>query len=441
MRRWAATVGVAALLSALAVVFLVWPSQQFVDTRSDPYKYAGIARQMLREGFAAHGLTKREASLYPIAIAAIYKVAGERPLVVTVGQAAVFAGTCVLTFLIGCRLFNLRTGILAGLLLACNPLPLRYVADPHMETMLTGVVTLNVLTMIRFWERPGVGTGVLVGITAGVAALTKGVALVPPLVFGVGLAIAALAATVRGRSPRVRWPAILAFAAATALVIAPWTIRNYHVTGGRLVPIAPGLSDAFLRGYVFSRAEFALLRRPPYVDAENECNAWFRDICARAGTEFGRDEVLDEQILGAVARQMIVEQPVDTLRKTVVGLFTFWYQMTTPLTSLVAAGIALAAWTVAIPGLRRARRERRPAWLLIAPIVSMNVFIALLCSLGRYSMPMIPCLMVLAAFGIDTLMRRMRRMRRIRRGGNSGGPAEDEGARLDRRSQAADEPP
>jgi hypothetical protein len=35
----------------------------------------------------------------------------------------------------------------------------------------------------------------------------------------------------------------------------------------------------------------------------------------------------------------------------------------------------------------------------------MNVFIALLCSLGRYSLPIIPCLIVLAASGVDTLMR------------------------------------
>jgi hypothetical protein len=36
----------------------------------------------------------------------------------------------------------------------------------------------------------------------------------------------------------------------------------------------------------------------------------------------------------------------------------------------------------------------------------MNVFVALLIPLGRYSVPVIPCLMILAAFGVDTLLNR-----------------------------------
>jgi hypothetical protein len=266
-----------------------------------------------------------------------------------------------------------------------------------------------VWTMVRFYERRTVGRGIAVGVVAGLAALTKGVAIVPPLVFGAVWVIADVAAAWRGRSRPAPWPAVAAIALATIVIIAPWTARNYRVTGGRFVLIAPGLSDAFLRGYVFSRPEYALLRRPPYIDAENECNVWLAAICRRAGAEFGRDEVRDEAILGAEARRLIVSSPGETVRKTAVGLLTFWYQMTTVATSAVAGLIALAAWLVAIPGWRRSRREGRPGWLVLMPIIAMNVFIAALCSLGRYSMPILPCLMILAAFGLDTLARPRRR--------------------------------
>jgi hypothetical protein len=37
----------------------------------------------------------------------------------------------------------------------------------------------------------------------------------------------------------------------------------------------------------------------------------------------------------------------------------------------------------------------------------MNVFVALLIPLGRYSAPILPCLMILAAFGVDTLLNRL----------------------------------
>jgi hypothetical protein len=40
------------------------------------------------------------------------------------------------------------------------------------------------------------------------------------------------------------------------------------------------------------------------------------------------------------------------------------------------------------------------------PIVALNVFVAILVPLGRYSTPILPCLAVLAAFGVDTLLER-----------------------------------
>jgi len=72
----------------------------------------------------------------------------------------------------------------------------------------------------------------------------------------------------------------------------PWTYRNYQVTGGRFVLLTPGASDSFLRGYVFTRWEFATLRKPPYIDAENESNNWFRKIASDAGTLWDRTRSL-----------------------------------------------------------------------------------------------------------------------------------------------------
>ena len=409
--RDAAALASLALVSAFTVAFLIWPVQRFVDNRPDPYNYAAIASQMLREGFAAHGLTKREASLYPVTIATIYRFSGESPRVIVFGQCLLFAATCFLAFDLGRRLYGRRTGIIAGLFIALNPLPLRYVGDLHVETMLTFLVTLNVWTMVRFFERRTVTNAVWVGVVAGLAGLTKGVALIAPFLFGLFWVWKGITARLRGAPSPASWTAIAVMALATVLVIAPWTIRNYRVTGGRFVPLAPGFNDAFLRGYVFSRLDYALLRRSPYVEAENECNAWLTSICARAGAQFGRDEVRDEQIFASEARRLIREEPAETLRKTTVGLFTFWYQMTSRVTSLVAAAVAAAAWLLAFAGVRRARSDGAPVWLLLMPILSMNVIIAVLCSLGRYSMPIVPCLMVLAALGADTLMQRRKETR------------------------------
>ncbi|MFM9500926.1 hypothetical protein ACKI1Q_46090, partial [Streptomyces galilaeus] len=76
-------------------------------------------------------------------------------------------------------------------------------------------------------------------------------------------------------------------------------------------------------------------------------------------------------------------RPLDTARKIVVGLFTFWYEMTTRRNSLIPASLAVIGWAFAFVGLRRANREGRPSWLIWLPIVVMNVFVAALIPLGR----------------------------------------------------------
>ena len=111
---------------------------------------------------------------------------------------------------------------------------------------------------------------------------------------------------------------------------------------------------------------------------------------------------------GKVMKRMIVEHPVDTARKVVVGLFTFWYEMTSLKNSLIPASLALVSWVLAFVGWKRARIEGRPSWLLLLPIVVMNVFVAALIPLGRYSVPILPLLSILAAFGGDTLIERFK---------------------------------
>jgi hypothetical protein len=73
--------------------------------------------------------------------------------------------------------------------------------------------------------------------------------------------------------------------------------------------------------------------------------------------------------------------------------------------------MAVAAWTLAALGFPRARREGKAVWLLLAPILYLNLLLAALLSLGRYSVPVLPCLVVLAAFGVDTVIDRFRARR------------------------------
>ena len=396
--RYVVIIGAVALAASLAMVFGGFSNQGLVDNYGDPYHYGEIARGFVQHGFTT--LNRRAASLYPELIALIYRVGGSDQAVVLL-QCALHVGTCLLVFSLGRRLYNARTGLFAGLFCALHPMLLRYVADLHMETVLTFVCMLTVWFAVRFHDKPTLANGALLGAIGMVAVLTKGVILPFLVLFGIIIAVLALR---KGSAKGVA--AVVIMFATMALLLAPWTYRNYQVTGGRFVLLTPGSSDSFLRGYVFTRWEFATLQKPPYTDAENEVNAWFQKIAHDAGTEWNVDEVVDEVNNARVAKHLILTRPLDTVRKVVVGLFTFWYEMTTLRNSLIPASLAVIGWALAIVGLRRAHREGRPSWLIWLPIVVMNVFVATLIPLGRYSVPILPCLMILAAFGVDTLLSR-----------------------------------
>jgi hypothetical protein len=401
---------VLAFAAGLAMAFVGFRAQAMADTTFDPYYFGEMGKSIARgDGFAQYGvLIQRRAPLYPLMIGGIYSVFGEQPMLVLAAQALLLAGTAVLIFDIGRGLFNERTGLIAGVLCALHPMLLRYVGDLQLETLLTFLFTATVWAAVRFYATPTVASGALVGLCAALASLTKAVAFPYPFLLAAAIVVSALIWRRHGSAARIPWSGLAAIFAALFVVIAPWTIRNYVATGGHVVLISSGTSDAFLRGFIFTKPEFALLRQPPYTDAENESNALFKSISTAAAIEWQRDDYETDQVLNRAAMEKLKSEPTEFVRKFVVGLFTFWYEMTNLTNSLLAGGLALAAWVLALIGLRRAWSEGRPIWLVLLPAVYLNLFLAALLALGRYSVPILPTLLVASAFGLDTLLVRQR---------------------------------
>ena len=397
------------LLVSLVVVFVVFPSQQLVSNANDPYEFSKMGKDIARgEGF--HGqILGRRAPLYPMFVGAIYFVFGEREVMVQLAQCAMLVGICLLVRDIAVRVYDSpRAGLLAGLACALHPSFLRYVPDFHLEVLLTFLVTLMVWTSVRFAQQSTPARGLIFGVAAALATLTKAVTLLYPGVFAL-FWLWERRAKLRvpvGQLAKLVLPLALVFVGMAA-TISPWTLRNYQVSG-KLVPVSTGVSDAFLRGLVFSRTEFITLREPPYEKAENEVNAWFRSLCEREGVVWESDPLKDEQILGKEAKRLLFSDPLSSVRRTFVGIFTFWYQMTSLKTSAAAGGMALAAWLLAACGMARARREGRRQWLVLAPPLYLNAFLAMLLALGRYSVPVLPALLVASGFGLDTLLQRFK---------------------------------
>jgi 4-amino-4-deoxy-L-arabinose transferase-like glycosyltransferase len=396
---------VVAFAIGLALVGFGFRSQGWVDHRPDPYGFSQLGRNLAEgHGFDGAGVVlRRRAPLYPLLIGAVYAAFGEHPWIVQILQCAAFAGTCVLALCIGRRLFGERTGWIAGWMCALHPGLLRYVADFHLESIFAFLVTWVVHASVAFRERPDPRRGALLGLALGLGSLTKAVILPYAAVFAVLLILESRKRNPHGLS--IPWRGLATMAGVLAMVVLPWTIRNFVATGGNLVPITTGFNDAMLRGFVFSKAEYATLSRPPYTDAENESNRWFRHEFQRRGLVWERDDIETERVLGEVVAETLHRDPWALPRKFFVGIATFWYQMTSRANSVVLGVPAILGWGFALVGVARARREGRMTWPVLAPCATLNLELAALLALGRYSVPVLPALMVAAAFGVDTLIR------------------------------------
>jgi 4-amino-4-deoxy-L-arabinose transferase-like glycosyltransferase len=373
-RRWGYTIYGAAVLVGLAVVLVLFERQGLVTTDIDPYYFGEMGKSLADgNGFEGFGsLLKRRVPLYPLVIAGIYLVFDDSTRAVLIAHCFMFAGTATLAYDIARRVFNLRTGVITGVLCIGHPMLVRYIPNLHLETQLTLLFTLTLWLMIRFRERPNIVNGVLFGIAVGATTLTKAVALVLPAVFIVGLLLEWRRNRPEGASAKsLPWAAYAVVFLSMGLTILPWTIRNYQVTG-HFVPVSTGTSDAFLRGFIFSETQYITLSKPPYTDAENASNAYFNKVVADAGSVWEADDYETEQILNEEAKRRLKAEPLAVVRKTIVGIFTFWYQLTSFKNSLLALVLALGAWALAIVGIKQARRNSVAVWPLLTPILYLN---------------------------------------------------------------------
>ena len=153
---------------------------------------------------------------WPVTLGTIYAVTGGSWTAARLFEAALGAATVLLVFLVGRELRGRRAGLLAAGAAAVFP-PLVFSSAALLtEPLFAPLVLLAVLAVLVLRRRPATMRWALgIGVLGGLAALTRPTGL--PLVFVLALATAAAA----------RRPAMAAAVlAASALTVAPWTIRS-----------------------------------------------------------------------------------------------------------------------------------------------------------------------------------------------------------------------
>jgi 4-amino-4-deoxy-L-arabinose transferase-like glycosyltransferase len=398
--RWlaaAALVGLAArLIYALAVAPTLTPRGDTLvyhwtaNGIADGHGYATVAS--LITGHPQP--TAEHPPLYSLYLALFSKLGiqglnGHRAVSCLLGAAAV-----ALIGLLGRRVGGPRVGLIAAAVAAVYPQLFMVDGTVIAESLYAPLVVLCLLLAYRLIDRPAVAVALALGGAIGLATLTRSEAIVL-------LALLAAPAAWRAGAARLRLLAVCV--AATAVVIAPWAIRN-AVELHRFVPISTNdgrtaLATSCPSTYYGSHVGFA----------DNSCIT--RSPCVRIRAEAPQDSCMRREASRYVRRHLS-RVPIVLLARVArlwevygyhndLGYGELWSrQVTVAKVGLVAyAGLLM----LAVGGLVLLRRRRVPLLPLLAPFVLVTIVALTAFGFSRYRLAAEPSIVVLAAVALEHL--------------------------------------
>ena len=376
----------------------------------------GFHDPTLYEVFAAriadgHGYTAANGeatTYYPVgyigALGAVVRLVGLTPIPDNVPMtAAVFnlvlgVGTVVLTFEVGRRLFDNRTGLIAAAVVALWPNLIFHTAVILTETLFIFLVMAAVLVLVALpasTERLGWRRLAVFGVILALSALVRPISLMLLPVLFVVLVVAG-----------VGWRLTIAYVGiatlAVALVLTPWTIRNVRETDSFVV-ISTNLGDNLCMSRragatgAFQSGRACIVRagglkRPEYEVEVNNTNI-------RRAVRFVKSHPLSEAKLVFLRGYRTVENDHDgLLASESYGANPFIPSVWRRILEIVANAyffVALALGLLAVPAFLGRRRPWRLFFLLAGAALAVQPLIFF--GDPRFHVPVLPFVAVLAA--------------------------------------------
>lgn len=347
------------------------------------------------EGWKPGVPTAEHPPLFPLLIGLITKLGATGYLAQKLLLCGVGTVTVGFVGLAGREAGGATTGLVAAALAAVYPF-LWVVDGSLMSETLYGVLLAAALWLaLRFARRPSLGLAAGVGALAGLAALTRGEALLLAPLLLIPLAVRAGAA----------WRSRLTLAAvalgAFALVLAPWTIRNLTVfekpvlisTNGNAVFVGSNC-DPVYHGDFTGLWNFNCYGKAPQGDESEQAVAY-----RERGFDYAREHAGRLPAVVAVrflrvwdfwrplqqASYESLEGRSETASR--MGLAVYY-----PLLLFAAAGALIL------------RRRRAPLWPLLAFPVMVSVTAVAIYGVTRFRFAAEPALCVLAAVALASLL-------------------------------------
>lgn len=420
--------GVLLLVAILLRGIVIWKFGANLDADVD--HYLGIARNLAAgHGFFVPGTntpTAYRPPLYPLMLAGLLWLNGSS-LAIGILQLVLGAWTVLLTVIAGRRLGLGRWALAAGLIVTCDPLLLYNTSLIMTETLAALLATLllclaidvPLLQQTATVIHSTLGKRLLLGIVFGLCCLCRptffAFAMLTTCAALAGLfrkAPVAVPERVRGKLTAktgrlaVAWPVVLG----TAVVLAPWAIRNAAVFGHPILTTTHG-------GYTLLLGHNPVYYREvvdqPWgrVWSEPSLTAWQKSLEERmaAAVPPVKGEDARDRWMYAGAWALIRGEPAHAVRAGLTLLGRFWN--VSPLGSQTARlgvpalwgirafySLMLLAMLLGVARLRGAEWIRwRPLLLLIA---SFTLVHCLYWADMRMRAPLIPAIALLSARGL-----------------------------------------
>ncbi|NNL99309.1 MAG: hypothetical protein HKO62_01075, partial [Gammaproteobacteria bacterium] len=330
---------------------------------------------------------------------------------VLAAQAAIDAASALIAFSLARSLFGAGIGVLTLAAMILFPLSAYYTLRMLPEALFTLAFIAAVASFRSALATDTIAAYVRVGVLGGVAALVKPVGLLLVPIYGLILFAA--------RRP-LPWRPVAVMFLCQALVIAPWTVRNW-VVSGYFVPVATGagfslwVGNNLITGGVEEVEGDALLaldqrmrtiaaaadgQDPALLDWEPSTGVGHSaNITPDVDRAFAR-EALREMKAHPAETLVIVSRKVVRLWFSIGRLKNQWAQGYVALVQ--GALLTLAGWGIVI-----AWRRGLQLWPLLVPIGYVTAVHALTFSTLRYSIPLMPLVIMFAVFGALDLCARV----------------------------------
>ncbi len=390
------------ILAASLAIRLAFLAGRHSPPFSDMIDYDGRALLLLHEHTFQTGTTygaTYHGPAYIVFLAAIYGITGHHWWAVYLVQSLLSSATLLGIYLLARRLLSPRVAMLA-LVLSAAYAP--FLAYAHVLMPETFFITLLVLSTYAFargvHDDSGVWLG-LSGILCGIAALTRSEALLLPIVFFLWIALSP------GRWPALRrlGPGLALLVLSMALVLTPWTARNYLD------------QQQFIPGNTVGGLNLLIGNHPGADGFFDEAPVWSDPAVQTALSEGKREAALDDVFLKQ-ALAWIWSHPADFVALTGWRVLLFlaapddWLISGIGSNNLDAMSGVQRVYTWALmflalvggfAGLRRRRETLLPLliFLYILGVVSLFYFQA------RYRLPAMPFVIMLAAYGVSVIAR------------------------------------